>query len=95
MASCGGFEWPVSAPDGTAVFSIRPEAIHLASEASFAAGEVRFRARIVQQTFAGSSEQLEVDCAGRLLRVRLSARGPLAGEHDFAFSPADAVPVRD
>ena len=95
MASCGSFEWPVSAPDGPAVFSIRPEAIRLASEASLAAGEVRFRARIVEQTFAGSSEQLEVDCAGRLLRVRLSARGPLAGEHDFAFSPADAVPVRD
>ena len=95
MASSGGLEWPVSAPDGPAVFSIRPEAIHLASEASLAAGEVRFRARIVEQTFAGSSEQLEVDCAGRLLRVRLSARGPLAGEHDFAFSPADAVPVRD
>ena len=95
MASCGSFEWPVSAPDGPAVFSIRPEAIRLASEASLAAGEVRFRARIVEQTFAGSSEQLEVDCNGRLLRVRLSARGPLSGEHDFAFSPADAVPVRD
>ena len=95
MASSGGLEWPVSAPDGPAVFSIRPEAIRLASEASLAAGEVRFRARIVEQTFAGSSEQLEVDCAGRLLRVRLSACGPLAGEHDFAFSPADAVPVRD
>ena len=95
MASSGGLEWPVSAPDGPAVFSIRPEAIRLASEASLAAGEVRFRARIVEQTFAGSSEQLEVDCAGRLLRVRLSARGPLSGEHDFAFSPTDAVPVRD
>jgi len=95
MASCGSFEWPVSAPDGPAIFSIRPEAIRLASEAPFGAGEVRFRARIARQTFAGSSEQLEVDCAGRLLRVRLSARGPLSGEYDFAFSPADAVPVRD
>jgi ABC-type Fe3+/spermidine/putrescine transport system ATPase subunit len=95
LASSGSLAWPVGAPDGPAVFSIRPEAIRLASEASLAAGDVRFRARIVQQTFAGSSEQLEVDCTGRLLRVRLSARGPLSGEHDFVFSPADAVPVRD
>ena len=95
MASCGSLHWPVSTPDGIAVFSLRPEMIHLASETLSASGIVRFRARIQQQTFAGSSEQLEVDCAGQPLRVRLSARGPLSGEHDFVFDPADAIPVRD
>lgn len=97
IASSGSLQWPVggSAPNGSAVFSLRPEAIRLASEAPTAPGTVRFRAHILQQTFAGSSEQLEVDCAGQHLRVRLSARGPLSGEHDFVFSPADAIPVRD
>jgi len=95
IATCGSLSWPLSAPDGPAVFSIRPEAIRLTSEAASAAGTVRFRARIVQQTFGGSSEQLEVDCGGQSLHVRLSAVGPLSGEHEFAFSPADAVLVRD
>lgn len=95
MAFCGSLQWSASAPDGAAVFSLRPEAIHLASEASLAPGAVRFRALIRQQTFAGSNEHLEVDCAGQSLRVRLSARGPISGEHEFAFSPADAVSVRD
>jgi spermidine/putrescine transport system ATP-binding protein len=95
MASCGSLHWPVSAPDGPAVFSLRPEVIRLASETLSASGIVRFRARIQQQTFAGSSEQLEVDCAGQPLRVRLSARGPLSGEHDFVFDSADAIPVRN
>jgi ABC-type Fe3+/spermidine/putrescine transport system ATPase subunit len=95
MASCGSLHWPVSASDGPAVFSLRPEMIRLVSETLSPSGTVRFRARIQQQTFAGSSEQLEVECAGQSLRVRLSAHGPLSGEHDFAFDPADAIPVRD
>ena len=95
LAFWGSFEWPVSAPDGPAVFSVRPEAIRRASEAPGAPDAVRFRARVVQQTFAGSSEQLEVDCAGQLLRVRLFACGPLSGEQDFVFNAADAIPVRD
>src|SRR6516165_5987639 len=33
LAFWGSFEWPVSAPDGPAVFSVRPEAIRRASEA--------------------------------------------------------------
>jgi len=94
IASCGSLQWPVNAPAGPAIFSIRPEAIRLASDAPPAPVTVRFRARVVQQTFAGSTEHLEVDCNGLLLRVRLSARGPLSGEHEFAFSPADAVLVR-
>src|SRR5215469_16477619 len=95
LASWGSFEWPVSAPDGPAVFSVRPEAIRRASEAPDAPDAVRFRARVVQQTFAGSSEQLEVDCTGQLLRVRLFACGPLSGEQEFVFNAADAIPVRD
>jgi ABC-type Fe3+/spermidine/putrescine transport system ATPase subunit len=94
VASFGDLCWPVDLPDGVALFSLRPEAIHLASESSPSTAG-RFRARIQQQVFAGSTEHLEVDCDGMLLRVRIPARGALAGEHDFVFNPADAIPVRE
>ena len=39
---------------------------------------------------------LEVDCGGgQALRVRIPAHGVLSGQHDFVFSPADAIRVRD
>jgi len=95
IATCGSLRWPVNAPNGSALFSLRPEAIQLASEASPSPDAVRFHARVHQQIFAGSVEQLEVDCAGQLLRVRISARGVLTGEHEFVFVPADAIPVRE
>jgi ABC-type Fe3+/spermidine/putrescine transport system ATPase subunit len=94
VASYGDLCWPVDLPDGVALFSLRPEAIHLASESSPSTAG-RFRARIQQQIFAGSTEHLEVDCDGMLLRVRIPARGALTGEHDFVFNPADAIPVRE
>jgi ABC-type Fe3+/spermidine/putrescine transport system ATPase subunit len=94
-ASCGILRWQANAPNGATLFSLRPEAIRLASEASPAPGAVRFRALIRQQVFSGSVEQLEVNCAGQLLRVQIPARGVLTGEHDFVFHPADAVSVRD
>lgn len=94
VASCGDVSWPVALPDGVALFSLRPEAIRLGTESSPSTA-ARFRARIRQQVFAGSSENLEVDCDGMLLRVRIPARGTLTGEHDFVFNPADAVPVRE
>ena len=77
----------------SALFSLRPESIHLGTESPVAAGSVRFCAQIRQQIFSGSVEQLEVDCAGQLFRVRVPARGILAGEHEFFFEPSDAVPV--
>jgi len=95
FANCGSLRWPANSPNGKALFSLRPEAIQLASEASPSPDAVCFRARIHQQIFAGSVEQLEVDCAGQLLRVRISARGVLTGEHEFVFDPADAIPVRE
>ena len=95
VATCGTLRWLANAPNGAALFSLRPEAIQLAAEASPASGAVRFRARIHQQIFAGSVEQLEVDCAGQFLRVRVPARGTLSGEHEFVFDSADAIPIRE
>jgi hypothetical protein len=75
---------------------LRPEAIRLASDATASPGTARFRATLQQQFFSGASELLEVNCGGgQLLRVRISARGPLSGEHDFIFSIADAIRVHE
>jgi ABC-type Fe3+/spermidine/putrescine transport system ATPase subunit len=94
VATCGGnLRWSCMAKDGSTLFSLRPESIRLASEGAPSNGAVRFRARIQQQVFSGSAEQLEIGCGGQIFRVRIPARGLLTGEHEFAFDPADAVPV--
>jgi spermidine/putrescine transport system ATP-binding protein len=95
IATCGALSWPATSANGPALFSLRPEAIQLASESTVVPEAVRFRARIHQQIFSGSVEQLEVDCAGQLLRVRIPARGLLTGEHEFSFNPADVIPVTE
>jgi spermidine/putrescine transport system ATP-binding protein len=95
-AKCGTLQWPAGGPSGAAIFSLRPEAIRLASDAVALPGTARFRAALQQQFFSGASELLEVNCGGgQLLRVRISARGPLSGEHDFVFSIADAIRVQE
>ena len=93
VARCGPLQWPAALPDGAAVFSLRPEAIRLASDAA-ASDAVRFHALVGQQIFSGSTEQLELMLAGASLRARIPARGLLDGEHEFWFSPTDAVAVR-
>jgi spermidine/putrescine transport system ATP-binding protein len=95
LATIGSLQWRTSQPDGTLLFSLRPESIHLAASTQPAPDAVRFRATIRQQTYSGSTEDLEVDCAGQSLRVRTPARGLLTGTHEFFFDPADAVPVGD
>jgi len=94
-ARCGALQWPSSGPSGPAVFSLRPEAIRFASDVVAAPGTAQFRAMLQQQAFSGASELLEVNCAGQLLRVRIPARGPLSGEHEFVFSAADAIRVQE
>jgi spermidine/putrescine transport system ATP-binding protein len=95
-ARFGALQWPAGGPSGAAIFSLRPEAIRLAPDAAAPPGTARFRAALQQQFFGGASELLEVNCGGgQLLRVRISARGPLSGEHDFIFSIADAIRVQE
>ena len=95
-ARCGALQWPSEGPGGPAIFSLRPEAIRFASDDVTPHGTARFRASLEQQFFSGASELLEVNCGGsQLLRVRISARGPLSGEHEFVFSIADAIRVQE
>jgi ABC-type Fe3+/spermidine/putrescine transport system ATPase subunit len=95
VARCGQLQWPAALPAGGAVFSLRPEAIRLTSDAAPAPDAIRFRATVQQQIFSGSSEQLELQLLGVSLRARIPARGSLSGEHEFWFSPADAVVVHE
>jgi len=95
-AICGALSWRTSAPDGAAVYSLRPEAIQLAVDASNAVPNVHFRGAIRQQIYGGASELLEIDCgSAQILRARIPARGPLGGEHEFAFAAADAIRVSE
>jgi spermidine/putrescine transport system ATP-binding protein len=91
----GTFAWSSAGPEGPATFSLRPECIRLASASQTAGqGMVRFRGTIRTQTFGGATDLLEVACAdGRVLRVRIPARGALEGDAEFEFSAADAFHV--
>ena len=97
IATWASLRWPADTPDGNATFSLRPEAIRMAcaNSSTPVAGDVYFRATIRQQTFSGSSEHLELACAGHTLRVRIPPTGHLSGEHEFFFSSADAIPVKE
>lgn len=96
IATCGALRWPLEETDGSAIFSLRPEAIRLSADGKRGASEVKFRAAIRQQLYGGTSELLEVDCGnGQTLRVRIPACGPLTGEHDFVFSISDAIRVQE
>ena len=96
IATCGVLRWPLEDADGPAVFSLRPEAIRLCTDGKRQLSEVKFRGTVRQQTYAGASELLEMDCGeGQLLRVRIPVSGPLIGEHEFVFAIADAIRVAD
>jgi ABC-type Fe3+/spermidine/putrescine transport system ATPase subunit len=97
VASCGALCWRTDAPEGTALFSLRPEAIRLANaEGNELNNASRFRGVIRQQVFGGASEVLEIDTGdGQILRARIPASGPLQANQEFAFSPEDAIRVRD
>jgi len=99
VATCGSLRWPADGTgdvaDGAALYSLRPESIRLATDVS-SKNLVRFRGQIRQQIYSGSSELLELDCAGaQSLRARIPSRGQLTGEHEFAFDPSDAIRVKE
>jgi len=96
-ATCGSLRFsPVAGPDGPAIFSLRPERIRYSADAARDASSTKLKGNIRQQIYGGATELLEVDCGGgQFLRVRIAARGPLSGEHEFVFSAADAIRVQE
>jgi ABC-type Fe3+/spermidine/putrescine transport system ATPase subunit len=96
VADCGPFSFPANLPEGSALFSLRPEAISLASPRQASDGTVRFTASIRQQIYSGATELLELETdSGATLRARIASTAPLTGAHEFVFAAADAVPVGD
>ena len=96
VVHCGTLRWATSEASGAVLFSLRPEAIHLADPSFQYPDSVRFRGVIRQQIYSGASELLEIDCGeNQILRARIQASGPLTGEHEFVFYAADAVPVTE
>lgn len=94
-ARCGSLLWPVSVPDGPALFSLRPEQIRIAGESSSLAS-IRIRGRIVHQAFQGATELIRVACDGGLMLVVRTANAPgLQNEVMLEFSGGDIVPVRE
>jgi spermidine/putrescine transport system ATP-binding protein len=103
IADCGAFQFPATQADGSALFSLRPEAISLASHvpqsqpntAQFSE-PVRFTAAIHQQIYSGATELLELETStGTILRARISSGAPISGSHEFTFSAKDAIPLHD
>ncbi|HZC66725.1 MAG TPA: ABC transporter ATP-binding protein [Candidatus Dormibacteraeota bacterium] len=94
-AVCGALRWPTSEPGGSALFSLRPEAIaHTRSDETTPRDAIPFRGTIHQQLYGGANETLEIFCSqDQSLRARVAATGPLSGEQQFYFSPADAIRV--
>jgi ABC-type Fe3+/spermidine/putrescine transport system ATPase subunit len=100
-ATCGALTWPTSLPDGSALFSLRPECIRPAMAASAIPGSgeshptVYLRGTLRDQAFHGATELLRVACDGGLiLTVRTAGRSLPEGPLALEFSAADAVPVR-
>jgi ABC-type Fe3+/spermidine/putrescine transport system ATPase subunit len=96
VVQCDSLSWPAQLPDGPALFSLRPESIHVMSAAEpTTPGHLRIRGRVLQQAFHGATELIRVQCPGGLvLTVRTPSNAGIPDEVDLEFSPASAVPVR-
>jgi ABC-type Fe3+/spermidine/putrescine transport system ATPase subunit len=103
IADCGPFQFPSTQADGSALFSLRPEAISLTNNvpqpqenSAQYSDSVRFTAAIRQQIYSGATELLELETStGAILRARISSCAPISGSHEFTFSAKDAIPVHD
>jgi len=99
VATLGALSWTTSAPDGSTLFSLRPECIRPARPAApaspVASETVRFRANLRDQAFHGATDLLRVESDdGLVFTVRTASREPSTAELYFEFSSADAIPVR-
>jgi ABC-type Fe3+/spermidine/putrescine transport system ATPase subunit len=93
IAHSGSLSWAAALPDGSGLFSLRPECIRLAGTNPNAA---KFHARVIDHSFHGASELVHVQTSdAQTLTVRSAQRGMLRGDVELEFSPQDAVPVRE
>jgi ABC-type Fe3+/spermidine/putrescine transport system ATPase subunit len=97
IVRCSSLSWKTQLPDGTALFSLRPENIRIVASASPATdGSVRVRGQVRQQAFHGATELLQVECAdGLVFSVRTASRADNQSAVELDFHPADAILVRE
>jgi spermidine/putrescine transport system ATP-binding protein len=93
IARCGNLIFTTPASDGPAVFSLRPEAIRLATTPLEV--NARFKATIVRQVFQGATELFELDLGGMKLNAKIYGSRVPSGEHEFEFALADAIAVEE
>lgn len=99
LALAGPLKWR-TAERSSQVFSLRPECIRLVATGTPPQPNddsmARFPARVLNQTFGGAMDTLELDCGTpQTLRARIASPGPLSGNHEFEFRASDAIAVRD
>jgi spermidine/putrescine ABC transporter ATP-binding subunit len=94
VARCGELSWPISLPDGPALFSLRPEHVRLA-DVSTLPESIRVRGRVIDRAFHGATELIRAQCSGGLiLLARIPGGSMTAGDVELEFSACDAVYVR-
>jgi spermidine/putrescine transport system ATP-binding protein len=97
VAQVHSLTWPSPQPDGPALFSLRPEHVHVASPSEHPGGNaIRTRGRVDRRAFHGSTELLQVECAdGLKLTLRTATRDTWPDVLELEFFPEDAVSVRE
>ena len=94
-ARCHNLSWPAALPDGSALFSLRPEKIRIASRDA-KPNQVRVHGHILHRAFQGATELLQVDCGdGLILSLRTTDRDNSQGKVELEFAPADVIPVKE
>jgi spermidine/putrescine ABC transporter ATP-binding subunit len=95
VARCGPLVWPVSLPDGPALFSLRPERIRVFGKTE-ARDLVTVKGRLEQHAFHGATELIRVECAGNLVLVVRTAAGDAPNDQvELEFAASDAIQVRE
>ncbi len=99
IAKWNSLSWSVAAPDGPALFSLRPENIYIAGSiqnTTQSKDEVSFEADVLHQTFEGAQDLIEVSFAGKeQLQVQLTNTGELNKKLQLAFQPKHAVLISE
>jgi ABC-type Fe3+/spermidine/putrescine transport system ATPase subunit len=90
QACVGPWQWPCSAADGPATFSLRPEHLRIAGPARD--GAIRFGACVRDQAFQGAVRIVALETPdGQQLTARLASNVDCNGTQEFEFDPRNAV----
>jgi ABC-type Fe3+/spermidine/putrescine transport system ATPase subunit len=91
IADCGIFKLPTKLRDGSATFSLRPEAISIENGAP---GLVNFNAEILTEQFQGADSTLSLRAGNRVeLTARIAGASPRIKSQVFAFRAEDCTPL--